>query len=476
MALGPLHHPSNHTTNSGMPSDRASGSDLTALVPRPNTPKVSSSSTTTSRTRSPKRGGVVTPSSTGSARTSEDKTSYSASVPPRKSGESSRSFHQPFTPADESDQKILQAPPAPEPQKQASSGGWWGSILSTATTAVKQAEAAVKEIQKNEEAQKWAEQMRGNVGALRGIGTDLTSRALPTFTNLIHHLAPPISQHERLQIHLTHDLLNYPSLDPLVYTTFSRVMSQVEGGDLLVIQRGSESTARPTSSSGSSLGWNDGPWWRDTSAPRSLNLISGLPEGTKLSRASAEGYANDFFNARGGIEAAAKAATEILDEANPVRRSDIFLAVQALSYTQPDLFSSSDSNSNPDNSQDPDGSLVAFAISLTDPIHSLHFHTLSQPFPAKWARWLDSAPSPDDESSDGALPEEIYRIVEQGGVDPREWVAEWVEEVLGLAVGVVAQRYVAKRMGVGEGQLGRGRGREEVVESGAGEAARAGAI
>lgn len=33
-----------------------------------------------------------------------------------------------------------------------------------------QAQAAVKEIQKNEEAQKWAEQVRGNVGALRGIG------------------------------------------------------------------------------------------------------------------------------------------------------------------------------------------------------------------------------------------------------------------------------------------------------------------
>lgn len=54
-------------------------------------------------------------------------------------------------------------------------GGWWGGLLSTATAtataAMKQAEAAVKEIQKNEEAQKWAEQVRGNVGALRGLGT-----------------------------------------------------------------------------------------------------------------------------------------------------------------------------------------------------------------------------------------------------------------------------------------------------------------
>ena len=40
-----------------------------------------------------------------------------------------------------------------------------------AETARKQAEAAYQEIQKNQEAQRWAEQVRGNVGALRGIGT-----------------------------------------------------------------------------------------------------------------------------------------------------------------------------------------------------------------------------------------------------------------------------------------------------------------
>ena len=58
-------------------------------------------------------------------------------------------------------------------------------------------------------------------------------------------------------------------------------------------------------------------------------------------------------------------------------------------------------------------------------------------------------------------------------MDPREWVTEWVEEVLGTGVGVVAQRYVARRMGVGEGGIGRGKMREAAIESGAGEAARA---
>ena len=76
-------------------------------------------------------------------------------------------------------------------------------------------------------------------------GDDLRHRALPTFAEIMHTLAPPISSHERLPIHITHDIVGYPSLDPLIYDVFSRVMSQVEGGDLLVIQRGQESTARP---------------------------------------------------------------------------------------------------------------------------------------------------------------------------------------------------------------------------------------
>ena len=106
---------------------------------------------------------------------------------------------------------------------------------------------------------------------------ELRHRALPTFANILQTLAPPISSHERLLIHITHDLVGYPSLDPLIYEVFSRVMSQVEGGDLLVIQRGHESTARRASDaayygSGGLAGWRDGPWWRQVDVPRDLGI------------------------------------------------------------------------------------------------------------------------------------------------------------------------------------------------------------
>jgi hypothetical protein len=58
------------------------------------------------------------------------------------------------------------------------SGGWWGGwgggLYATATAAMKQAEAAVKEIQNNEEAQKWAQQVKGNVSALRDLSKKST--------------------------------------------------------------------------------------------------------------------------------------------------------------------------------------------------------------------------------------------------------------------------------------------------------------
>ncbi|KAI7359620.1 hypothetical protein KC320_g405 [Hortaea werneckii] len=467
---------------------------------RPGTPRMSSS-TTSGTNKSPKRA-EHTPASSGppSGRNSEDRLRSAPAAQPRKSGEETRPYHQSSTPSASEEQQQQQEKAAAseqtqeqQQQQQQAGGGWWGSMFSAASAAVKQAESIAKEIRGNEEAQKWAEQVKGNITNLQSFGGELRNRAIPTFTTLLSHIAPPISAHERLQIHATHDIQNYPSLDPLIYSTFSRIMSQVEGGDLLVIQRGSENRpgrTRGESSAaekgyrggvlGSGNGWSDGPWWREEGVVRNLSIVPGLKEGSRLARVSAESYAREFFEARGGVEEAAKKAAETLSESNPTRSSDIFLAIQAVSYAADrELFA--------DSQRDEDGGekkkegegnvvppeeepeeLVCFAIYLHDPMHSLSFSGVSQPFPAKWASWLDASSA----EGGGALPESVREIIESGGVDPREWVAEWVEEILSTSVGVVAQRYVARRMGVGEGGLGRGKRRAE-EEGVGGEAARA---
>lgn len=256
-------------------------------------------------------------------------------------------------------------------------------------------------------------------------------------------------------------------------------MAQVEGGDLMVIQRGSESTQRGSLDGyrGGGGGWNDGPWWRHTDK-RDLSVVKGLVEGTKLARVSAESYANDFFTARGGVEEAAKHATEVLSEINPVRSSDIFISIQAISYVSEEtLFGTSSSEEKSDVAeQTEEDEQVVFAVYLHDPIHGISFKTISQAFPSKWVEWLDAPANTEASGEEGQLPQEIREVIESGGVDPREWVSEWMEETINLSIGIVAQRYVARRMGVGEGGLGRGKAREAVVEAGGGEAARAGII
>lgn len=300
-------------------------------------------------------------------------------------------------------------------------------------------------------------------------GGNVRDLALPTFHSLIQTIAPPISAHERLQIHLAHDIVGYPSLDPTVYAIFSRVMSQVEGGDLVVMQRGTESKPGGAEGfrGGNTAGWADGSWWREAGRERRLGTVPGRTEAVKLAKATAEAYANEFFSASGGIEEAAKRATENLNESTPVRSSDIFLAIQPCT----------DNPAETDGNDAGEDATTSFAIFLHDPVHALSFSTVSQPFPSKWVSWLDRAGGEEvsgKEEGRDDVPESIRPIVESGAMDPREWTAEWLDETLALAIGLVAQRYVAKRMGVGEEVAARPRGSVAGpgADVGAGEAAR----
>lgn len=124
-----------------------------------------------SRPHTPRIGAIKTgtPPPGSSCRSSEDKSL-------RKSGESTRSFHNNFTPAasatsSDSQQDAERREPVAEAAAAASSGGgWWGSLSGVVSAVTKAADNAVKEIQENGETKRWAEQVKGNVGVLRGFG------------------------------------------------------------------------------------------------------------------------------------------------------------------------------------------------------------------------------------------------------------------------------------------------------------------
>ncbi|TFB02561.1 hypothetical protein CCMA1212_005007 [Trichoderma ghanense] len=402
-----------------------------------------------------------------------------ASSAARKSTDSSRSLKASFTPSATSSElhdaerrgPVEQAQAQAQPQQ--SGGGWWGGILSTATGVMKQAEAAYNQIQQNEEAQKWAEQVKGlrsgiDVNTLKSYGDELRNRALPTLSNIINTIAPPIGSHERLLIHITHDLVGYPSLDPLIYDVFSDVMQQVEGGELKVVQRGHDSgSSRPHDDT---AGWDDGPWWRQVDQPRELGVVKGLVEGTKLCRVNAESYATEYFASQGGIEAVKTKARSGVTEPGSVRTSDVFLSVQAIITDQDKtLFgrTAAAAKEKKDADEEENEDEFRFAVFIVDPVHEIEYATISQPIPAKWARWLE-APSPlNDDAADSPhsrMHEDIRSIVEEGELDPREWVAGWLKDSLTLSVGIVAQWYVARRMQVGVNHARTKAGEKEVQD------------
>ena len=137
-----------------------------ASTSRPTTPRVSSSTTS---------GKAVTPASSsnvGSERTSEEKL---------RAGHTGEKGEGGVTPTEGVQQTKESAAGT-----SGTGGGWWGSMFSAATAAVKQAENLAKEIRGNEEAIKWAEQVK-NYGA--GLQSLSTSPPTP------HHTTPHTLYH-----------------------------------------------------------------------------------------------------------------------------------------------------------------------------------------------------------------------------------------------------------------------------------------
>jgi hypothetical protein len=329
------------------------------------------------------------------------------------------------------------APTSPIPEQLAdplsSISNWWsrnkGDIWSTATSAVKQAEAKVRELQPEvQSSQQRAFESLGDRFSKMGLSKDLIQS---TLSSVLETIAPPISRHEQLRIHVFHDMVGYPAVDNIVYGVFDRVMQQVEGGGKLtmVVQKGKERHRRGS----------------NASHVRDFNMFRGdLEQGTKLAAANIEDFmrpkdTNKEGQRKDTDSEANETEKSVKDSEFPnqnIRISDIYLSIQpASAYPEtPKVGTTANSSSSASTAVVPNqsGQTFYYVIYLKDPVNDISFSTVSQAFPLQWAEWLDS-------------PDSVFESFE---ADPREWVIDWVEEGLGLAVGVVAQSYVAKRMGV----------------------------
>ncbi|KAI0322271.1 maintenance of telomere capping protein 1 [Amylostereum chailletii] len=271
-----------------------------------------------------------------------------------------------------------------------SSGGWgWGTVWSTASTALQQAKSVVdeqvKHLPKQDQAKKWSEGMLeyARSAQLDKLGQDFRRVGLSTLTDILNAVAPPISEHEVIQVWLSHDMEGYEGVESLVYNALTRILEQVEGGDLIV-NKGNESKMKDAS---------DKPLKRD------MHAVEGLDAALKLAQANVE----DLIKNNRAPEKTTPSSAE-----NPTTTSYVYLRIQPLvsSLILPEPMAIVSKN-------------LQFAIHLVDPSHQLSHTTVTQSVPSKW---LD-----------------VW--------DQYDWVEDLVAEVLRVGVEVVGQEYVVARMG-----------------------------
>lgn len=276
---------------------------------------------------------------------------------------------------------------------------WWNrnkeGIWDTASAAVKQAEAKVKELQELTNQEVEAAERGESKPAITVAGLTEMLKKQSLFSTVLDTIAPPISRHEQLKIHVFHDLVGYPAIDTIVYNVFSKVMQQVEGGGelKLVVQKGKERHRRGS----------------DASVTRDLNTFVGTAQqAEKLAMATLEEYTKKDAKPEPSPEDDPEVS--IPEEEPTIRVSSIFVSIQP--FVDEEKFQ--------------------FAVRVADPDHDFGTTINSQAFPSQWAHWLDEKENPHAEK----------------GVDTRDWVVDWIEEGLGLTIGVGAQEYVMSRMGI----------------------------
>lgn len=212
---------------------------------------------------------------------------------------------------------------------------------------------------------------------------------------------------ELLNILLVYDAkLKY--LDLLVSAQFKRVMTQVEGGIAVNVTSFNHSNLEGV----------------DDSKATDLSMFYGkLVDGDKLCYANLELLIKDYH--RIAQELAEKQSH--LDQIE-LNQLNLFVCIQPVCVSR-------------DGGDDAEVETIAgdapgnfsFTVVLKDITNDITIATKTQPFPLKWAQWLNG--------------EDLERFGDDGDVDPAQWVRDWIRKGLDLSFGVLAQEYVIKRMG-----------------------------
>ncbi|KAI8355105.1 maintenance of telomere capping protein 1 [Choanephora cucurbitarum] len=155
-------------------------------------------------------------------------------------------------------------------------------------------------------------------------------------TTFLETVAPPISEHELVEVYLTYEMEGYTGLEALVYRAFARVMEHTESGQVTVHQT-----------------------VKQEGEQRQLKMAKSVKEGLEAAEASLTKLMQEPVKESNEVYLPQTGAT-------PIIQSPIYMALQAaqMSITE-------------------DAQLV-FVLVIMDPKHQLKFKTYSQSIPLQW--------------------------------------------------------------------------------------------
>ena len=126
----------------------------------------------------------------------------------------------------------------------------------------------------------------------------------------------------------------------------------------------------------------------------------------------------DLSVAQGSTKEAEKMASAAIEDSTKASKSEdeermsvIYLSIQAFSEPSED-----------------EEQETRILMTLLDPSNTIKFTATSQSFPTSWTA--------------------LSLITVEASMQPREWITEWLTESITLTAGILAQRYVARRMAI----------------------------
>ncbi|CUM65059.1 uncharacterized protein PRCAT00002681001 [Priceomyces carsonii] len=220
---------------------------------------------------------------------------------------------------------------------------------------------------------------------------------------------------ELLNILLINDLDNMSYLSNLCSDKFNLVMDQVEGGIRVSVNN-----------------FNHRQMISET-ARIELNMFHGkIIDGEKLCAANLDSAVKDYQKITKDQEES-QSKESSANELDKINKSNIFISIQPISSKVSQDDQKAATSEGPMIIEANNSDSFAFTLILKDVTNNITLITKSQPFPYRWSKWLAG----DFEGSS-----------DFDDVDPSEWVKSWIKDGLSLSFGVLAQEYVAKRMGI----------------------------